>query len=38
MPPPSAAQGMMLMAGIDEHNDPLPNDEYPDLSTMKAFR
>lgn len=36
--PPAAAQGLMLMAAIDEHNEPLPNDEYPDLSLMEAFR
>jgi hypothetical protein len=38
MPPPQAAQGMMLMGGIAEHNDPLPNDDYPDLSLQKCFR
>ena len=36
--PPAAAQGMMLMAGMKEHNDPLPNDEYPDLSLQKCFQ
>jgi hypothetical protein len=37
MTPPLAAQGLMLMASIPEHNDPLPNSDYPDLTTMKAF-
>lgn len=38
MPPPVAAQGLMLMATIPEHNDPLPNSDYPDLSTMEIFK
>jgi hypothetical protein len=38
MTPPQAAQGMMLMGGIAEHNPPLPNDPYPDLSQMKIFQ
>ena len=32
MTPNYAAQGLMLMASMAEHNHPLPNDDYPDLS------
>ena len=38
MTPPLAAHGLMLMAGINEHNDPLPNDDYPDLSLQEIFK
>lgn len=43
MAPDAAAQGLMLMAGITEHNEPLPwgpgtNSDYPDLSTMPIFK
>ena len=38
MTPPLAAQGLMLMADMAEHNEPLPNSDYPDLSTMEIFR
>lgn len=36
--PDRAAMGLMLMASIAEHNDPLPNDPYPDLSQMEIFK
>jgi len=36
--PPYAAQGLMLMASMAEHNDPLPNDEYADLSQVEIFK
>ena len=36
--PSYAAQGLMLMASMSEHNDPLPNDDYPDLSQHPAFK
>jgi len=36
--PDRAANGLMLMASINEHNAPLPNDDYPDLSLIKCFR
>lgn len=38
MTPNLAAQGLMLMSGINEHNDDLPRSDYPDLSTMEAFK
>lgn len=38
MTPPQAAQGLMLMASIAEHNDPIPNSDYPDLSQMAIFK
>lgn len=43
MSPSSAAQGMQLMAGIQEHNEPLPwgpgtTSDYGDLSTQEIFR
>ncbi len=43
MSPVSAAQGLLLMAGINEHNDPLPwgegtNSDYADLSTFEVFK
>ena len=43
MSPVSAAQGLLLMAGISEHNDPLPwgegtDSDYPDLSKFKVFK
>lgn len=36
--PVLAAQGLMLMAGIKEHNDDLPNSDYPDLSSFEVFK
>lgn len=38
MNPSTAAQGLMRMAGLPKYNSPLPNSDYPDLSTMEAFR
>lgn len=43
MCPTVAAQGLLMMAGMKEHNDPLPwgpgtNSDYPDLSTMEIFK
>lgn len=43
MSPVSAAQGLLLMADIKEHNDPLPwgpgtSSDYPDLSLMPVFK
>ena len=38
MSPEVAALGLVRMASIPEHNDPLPNDDYPDLSTMEIFK
>lgn len=36
MNPSTAAQGLMRMAALKPHNEPLPNDPYPDLSTKKG--
>ena len=33
-----ATRGLMLMAGVKEHNEDLPNDDYPDLSQMEVFQ
>lgn len=38
MTPNLAAQGLMLMSGMREHNPDLARSDYPDLSTMKAFQ
>lgn len=38
MKPDVATRGLMLMAGVKEHNDDLPNDDYPDLSQMEVFK
>jgi len=38
MAPETAAAGLVRLASLPKHNAPLPNDNYPDLSTLKAFR
>ena len=38
MSPETAAQGLMRLALLPEHNDDLPNDDYPDLSQMEVFK
>lgn len=38
MNPSTAAQGLMRMAALHEHNAPLPNSDYPDLSQIEAFQ
>lgn len=43
MSPASAAQGLLLMAGIEEHNEPLPwgpgtSSDYVDLSKLEIFQ
>ena len=43
MSPAVAAQGLLMMAGMKEHNDPLPwgkgtDSDYPDLSQMSIFK
>jgi len=43
MSPTTAAQGLLLMSAIKEHNEPLPwgpgtDSDYPDLSLMKYFQ
>ena len=38
MNPSTAAQGLLKLHSLPRHNDPLPNDDYPDLSTMEIFK
>ena len=38
MNPSSARLGLELLGKLPKHNPPLPNDDYPDLSTAPAFR
>jgi len=38
MTPDRAANGLMLMSSIKEHNEPLPNDDYPELDKMEIFK
>lgn len=38
MSPEVAAEGLMRLALLPKHNDPLPNDDYPDLSKAKVFQ
>lgn len=36
--PSTAAQGILKLHSLPRHNDPLPNDDYPDLSTLEVFK
>ena len=38
MSPEVAAEGLMRLSLLPEHNDPLPNDDYPDLSQIEVFK
>jgi len=38
MSPRDAADGLSRLAVLPKHNAPLPNDDYPDLSLMSAFK
>lgn len=38
MSPEVAAEGLVRLAFLSKHNEPLPNDDYPDLSEMEIFR
>lgn len=38
MSPEVAAEGLMRLSLLPKHNDPLPNDEYPDLSQIEVFK
>ncbi len=38
MAPETAAAGLVRLAQLPDINEPLANDNYPDLSTLKAFR
>lgn len=38
MSPRDAAEGLSRLAVLPKHNDPLPNDDYPDLSKFEIFQ
>lgn len=38
MNPSTAAQGLLKLHSLPKHNDPLPNDPYPDLSQFEVFQ
>lgn len=38
MNPSTAAQGLLKLHSLPRHNSDLPNDPYPDLSTMEIFK
>lgn len=38
MSPEIAAAGLVRLASLPDHNDPLPADNYPDLSQMEIFK
>lgn len=38
MNPSTAAQGILRLHSLPRHNEPIPNDQYPDLSTMEIFK
>lgn len=38
MSPEVAAEGLVRLSFLPKHNDPLPNDDYPDLSEMAIFK
>jgi dTDP-4-amino-4,6-dideoxygalactose transaminase len=38
MSPEIAAEGLVRLSLLPKHNADLPNDPYPDLSTMRIFR
>lgn len=38
MTPDVAARLLVKLSTLPEHNDPLPNDDYPDLSKFEVFR
>lgn len=38
MSPEVAAEGLVRLSFLPQHNEPLPNDDYPDLSQLEIFR
>lgn len=38
MSPEVAAEGLVRLSHLPKHNEPMPNDDYPDLSQIEAFR
>jgi len=37
MSPRDAAEGLSRLSALPDHNNPLPNDDYPDLSQLEIF-
>jgi len=38
MSPDVASRLLLKLYSLPKHNDPLPNDDYPDLSEMEIFK
>lgn len=38
MSPRDAAEGLSRLSVLPEQNDPIPNDDYPDLSKLEIFK
>ena len=38
MSPEIAAEGLVRLSHLPKHNDPMPNDDYPDLSKIELFK
>lgn len=38
MNPVTAAEGLVRLSTLPKDNEPLPNDDYPDLSKMEIFK
>lgn len=38
MSPRDAAEGLTRLRTLRRHNEPMPNDDYPDLSTIGVFK
>jgi len=38
MNPSTAAQGLLKLHSLPKHNEPLPNDEYPELDKLEIFK
>ena len=38
MNPSTAAALILKLYSLPKHNEPLPNDPYPDLSTLEVFK
>ena len=38
MSPQAAAEGLLKLSVLPKHNDPIPADDYPDLSKLEIFK
>ena len=38
MSPQTAAEGLLRLSTLPAENEPIPNDDYPDLSQMEIFK